>query len=68
VTRAVIAGAVVSTLLLSLGLILISSIVPTDARPGAGAVLSIFLSLCVWFTVHWIWAQKRDKTGAVALQ
>ena len=63
--RAVIASAVISALLLAAGLILISSIVTADARPGVGAVAAITLSLCVWLTVHWMWAQKKQRTGPV---
>ncbi|HMF57660.1 MAG TPA: hypothetical protein VK619_15060 [Pyrinomonadaceae bacterium] len=64
--RAVIASGVASALLLGIGLAVISSIVPADARPGSGAVIAIILSLCVWFAVHWMWAQKKNRTEAVA--
>src|SRR5205085_7708369 len=64
--RAVIASCVASALLVGIGLAIISSIVPADARPSGGAYLSILLSLCVWFAVHWMWAQKKGRTEAVA--
>lgn len=64
--RAVITSGVASALLLSIILAAISSISPVEQRPGANAIVTIFLSLCVWFVVHWMWAQKRTERAAAA--
>ncbi len=64
--RAVITSGVASALLLAIILAVISSISPVEQRPGANAIVTIFLSLCVWFIVHWMWAQKRTEREAAA--
>lgn len=64
--RAAIASVVISTVLAGVGLALVSSKVPAEQRPGSSAIITLILSLCVWFVVHWMWAQKRTEREAAA--
>lgn len=59
--RAVVTSAIVTVALVGGALSVIAMRVPTDARPNMIIVLMIALSLVIWFTVHWMWAQRKGR-------
>lgn len=57
--RAVMTSTIVTVALVGGALVVIAMRVPADSRPNVVSVLMIALSLAIWFTVHWIWAQRK---------
>jgi FtsH-binding integral membrane protein len=59
--RAVVTSAIVTVALVGGALSVIAMRVPADARPNTVIVLMVALSLAIWFTVHWMWAQRKGR-------
>lgn len=65
--RAVLASAIVTVALVGGALSFIAKQLPPEARPNGVSILMIALSLAIWFTVHWMWAQRKHSSeSAVA--
>ena len=57
--RAVMTSTIVTVALVGGALLVIAMRVPAESRPNVITVLMIGLSSAIWFTVHWIWAQRK---------
>lgn len=59
--RAVVTSAIVTVALVGGALSVIAMRVPAEARPNGVVLLMVTLSFLIWFTIHWMWAQKKGR-------